>query len=272
MFENEKEIIEESKRIKEDFEAKAETPEDISREKMNFLDKINHLVRLILNDDSVTVYDAFNEENLEAWKKNRSSKWRKFKTFIANNYRKFFYISLLITITGFLVSEALSFYAIDGIISKKTYVKAILTEICFIFLSGYRTESRAGLVWLGFLRTGIFVLMMFVISSQVLLKGTQQIENSNSVSQQIEFIEKQINQKEKDIKYFKEINYPKNATRVTIEKQKLISKLISLKEQQASGSNKEVSDIIKYKMYGKAFFRILLLFISVLITRRLFSF
>jgi len=272
MIDNEKEILREASRLKEGFEIESETQEDITNEKMSFLDRLNELVRLILKDNSVSVYDALTEENLKEWNKRRNNIWFKAKKYISQNIKKSLYFLLLATITGFLVSEALGFYALDGVITTKTYVKAILTEICFIFLSGYRTETKGGLVGVSALRASIFGLMMFVITSTVLIDGTTKIENTNSVKQQITFIQEQIDQKEKDIKYFKEIGYPRNATRVTIEKQKLVTKLISLKEQQAKGANEKVSDLEKYRMYGRAFFRVLLLFISVLITRRLFSF
>jgi hypothetical protein len=269
---NGKEIVNQIKKLRSDFEANIETEEEIVREKLSFLDRLNKLVRLILDDDTISVYDALNEDNLKEWNKKRNNTWYRIKNFIFSNARNSLYLLLLITITAFLVSEALGFYAVDGVIGTKTYVKAILTEVCFIFLSGYRTETKIGLIWVGTLRACIFVLMMFVISNQVLLEGTKEISNTNTITQQIEFIEKQIEQKEKDIKYFKEIGYPKNATRVTIEKQELVKKLILLKDKQAQGSNEKVSKVVEYRMYGRAAFRVLLLFISVLITRRIFSF
>lgn len=269
---NDNDILLEAEKLRKDFKIEAETEEDMLEERMSFLDRLNGLVRIILNDNTVSVYDALSEGNLQEWNKRRRSKLTRIKNFVVNNFRQSLYFILLFTITAFLVSEALNFYAIDGIISTKTYVKAILTEVCFIFLSGYRTETKAGLAWVTVLRAGIFSLMMFAISSQVILQGTKEIGNADSVQQQIVFIEEQIKEKEKNIKYFKEIGYPRNATRVTIEKQELVKKLITLKEKQAEGSNQQVSEIVKYKMYGKAFFRVILLFISVLITRRLFSF
>jgi outer membrane lipoprotein-sorting protein len=269
---NNDEILKEAEKLKQDFEIHSETEEDVLNEKMSFLDRLNSLVRVVLNDNTVSIYDALSEDHLQEWNKRKNSNLNRIKQFVANNFKNSLYFLLLATITCFLVSEALGFYAIDGIITTKTYVKAILTEICFIFLSGYRTKTKAGLAWLGVLRAGIFSLMVFAISSQVILQGTKEIGNTKSIEQQIVFIEKQITEKEKDIKYFKEIGYPRNATRVTIEKQGLVKKLIELKEQQAKGSNQQVSKIVEYKMYGKAFFRILLLFISVLITRRLYSF
>ena len=57
-----------------------------------------------------------------------------------------------------------------------------------------------------------------------------------------------------------------------LEKEKLTTKLIKLKEKQAAGATQEVSELIRYKAYGKAFFRVLLLFISILVTRRIFYF
>ncbi len=269
---NGKEIANQIKKLRSDFEANIETEAEIVEEKLSFLDRLNKLVRLILDDDSISVYDALNEDNLKEWNKKRNNYWYRFKSFVFSNFKNSLYLLLLITITAFLVSEALGFYAIDGIVDTKTYIKAILTEVCFIFLSGYRTESKIGLVWVSVLRACIFSLMVFVISSQVLIQGTKEIGNVNSITQQITFIEEQIKEKEKNIKYFKEIGYKRNATRVTIEKQELVKKLLELKQKQAEGSNKEVSKLVEYRMYGRAVFRILLLFISVLITRRIFNF
>ena len=56
------------------------------------------------------------------------------------------------------------------------------------------------------------------------------------------------------------------------EKEKLTTQLIDLKQQQAKGATAEVSKLVQYKAYGKAFFRVILLFISILVTRRIFHF
>jgi len=157
-------------------------------------------------------------------------------------------------------------------VTTKVYVKALLTEVCFIFLSGYKSKDILEKVWVNALRVGIFFLMIFVITSQTFKIGIQGSSEVNLIEQQIVLVQEQIKQKEKDIEYFKKIGWPRNAARTTIEKQDLLQKLISLKEEQAKGKNKDVSKIETYKMYGRAAFRVLLLFISVLITRRIFSF
>jgi hypothetical protein len=243
---------------------------DEEEQEMEFLDKLNRLVQIIVNDDSFSMYSNLSESSLKRWHGKRFS--RALKRLFSFNTKNLLYFTLLATITGFLVSEATSFYAIDGMVSAGTYVKAILTEICFIFLSGYRSTDKLTAVWASFLRVGIFCLMMFVITSQAFDTGIGKVSENENIQQQVVLLEEQIKQKEKDIAYFKEINWPKNAARTTIEKQELVQKLINLKDQQASGKNKDVSEREVYKMYGRAIFRVLLLFISVLITRRLFTF
>ena len=86
-------------------------------------------------------------------------------------------------------------------------------------------------------------------------------------------LEKQISDKDKDILYYRDTkNWPVTSKQLIKEKDGLVKKLISLKEQQANGKNIDLSNLEKYKMYGKAFFRILLLLISALVTKRIFSF
>ena len=180
---------------------------------------------------------------------------------------------MLATITAFLVSEALSFYAIEGVVTTKTYVKAILTEVSFIFLSAYHTKGKLEAVWVNFLRAGIFCLMLFVISSQTFTIGTKNIAEIDSIQEQIVFVEQQIADKDKEIVYYRDVkNWPRNTRERILEKEELVKKLIKLKEEQAGGKNQKVSQVEKYKMYGRAVFRVLLLFISVLVSRRIFSF
>lgn len=264
---NKEDILKQVQEIQDNF---ATELVDKDEEEMSFLDRANKLIRTILSDDSISIYETLNKESLDKWKKARFSRW--IKNLVFKNLRNSLYFLLLATITGFLVSEALTFYAIDGVIDTKTYVKAILTEVCFIFLSGYRCKQLLEQVWVGILRISIFLLMMFVISSQTLKVGVSGSSEANIIQEQIKIVEQQIVEKEKDIQYFKQINWPKNAARTTIEKQELLKKLIALKESQASGKNRDVSQVELYKSYGKAAFRVLLLFISVLITRRIFSF
>ena len=260
----EKELIKKVKEISQEYKS------DIKDDNFSFLDKINELVRFIFEDPSVTIYDVFNRKNLKEWK--RKNIIKNIKQKFLTNYKNLFYISLLITITGFLVSEALEFYAIDGIISTKTYVKAILTELCFIFLSGYRSGNKAEMTAVSILRASIFALMLFVITSKTFIDSSKTTSNTAIIEQQIVILEKQIKEKEKQMEYYLKKDWPRNYSSTRLEKEKLVEKLIKLKEKQASGANKDVSKLIQYKAYGKAFFRVLLLFISVLVTRRIFTF
>jgi len=270
---NGKEIVDQIKKIKNDYEANLETNESIIQEKLSFLDRLNKLVTLILNDESISIYDVLTQENIEIWNIRRNTFKYKVKSFLTKNLSNSLYLLLLLTITAFLVSEALGFYAIDGILSTKTYVKAILTEVCFIFLSGYRSNTKVELVLVGALRVSIFCLMMFVITSQVLLDGTKDIGNTDSITEQVELIENQIKEKEKNIIYYRDVKKWSITTKQLIkDKDVLVNKLLELKQEQGKGSNSQVSKLIKYRMYGRAIFRIMLLFISVLITRRIFKF
>lgn len=265
----EEEIIKKIQQIQKDYKAELEdSPEE---DRLSFLDRINDLIRSIFNDSSMTVYDVFNKEELEKWKKKKLS--RKIKNLLVNNYKNTFYFALLATITGFLVSEALDFYGLNGVIEAKTYVKAILTEICFIFLSGYRSDNKAQTIAVNILRVSIFCLMIFVITSKTFMESTKNYSNTNAIQEQVSLMEQQIQEKEKDIVYYRDVKQWSNTTRLLIkEKNELVKKVIELKEKQAAGATIEVSNLVRYKAYGNAFFRVLLLFISILITRRLFSF
>lgn len=263
------EIVQKIKDIQKEY--KAELEDGPEEDRLSFLDRINDLIRSIFNDSSMTVYDVFNKEELEKWKKKRFS--RKIKNLFLNNYKNTFYLALLVTITGFLVSEALEFYAANAVVDTKTYIKAILTEVCFIFLSGYRSDNKTQETIANVLRVGIFCLMIFVITSKTFMDSTKNSSNTNAIQEQIKIIEQQIKEKEKDIVYYRDVKqWPNTAKQLIKERDELVKKLIELKEKQAAGATVEVSDLIRYKAYGNAFFRVLLLFISILITRRLFSF
>jgi hypothetical protein len=264
---NGQEILQHIKDIKGLYEAQ---PVDVVEEEMSFLDKMNRLIQLILNDDSFSVYTALEKDSIEQWKKKRFSRW--LKRTIISNYKNVFYFAFLVSITAFLVSEAVTFYADGNVADFKTYVKAILTEVSFIFLSGYRVSDLKEKLWVNTLRAGVFSLMLFVISSQTLMNGTKFDTNSKAIQEQIQILEKQIDEKEKMIQFYVSKGWGNNARKQAEDKNKLVEKLLELKEKQAQGSNSEVSKLVVYKSYGQAFFRILLLLISVLITRRIFSF
>ncbi len=261
-------ILEHIKGIRADYEAKPEA--DVAEAEMSFLDRLNKLVQLILNDDSFSVYSALNKDSLDNWKKKRFSRWLK-KT-ITTNYKNTFYFLFLASITAFLVSEAVNFYADGASADFKTYVKAILTEVSFIFLSGFKSVDWKQKLWVNLLRAGVFSLMLFVISSQTIMSGTKFSTNSGAVQEQVQILEGQIAEKEKTIQFYIGKGWGNSVRKATEDKNKLVDKLLTLKEQQAQGSNEKVSNLVIYKSYGQAFFRVLLLLISVLITRRLFSF
>lgn len=267
-MDNQKNILEKIRLFKNKFES---TEESEMEEEMSILDRLNEIIQDILQDNSLTIYTLLSPKTIEKWQGSRFKRW--IKNLIFNNAKNFLYLLLLITITGFLVSEALAFYAIDSVISTSTYVKAILTEVCFIFLGGYRASGTLETVWVSSLRVSIFCLMLFVISSETLLEGTKFVTNTNAIAEQIRLVEDQIAEKEKSIIYYRDVKkWPITTKQLIQEKNKLVEKLIELREKQAAGSNEEVSILVRYKSYGKAFFRVLLLFVSVLITRRIFKF
>lgn len=267
-MENQDKITEKIKDIRTKFKSELDKDKDDS---VNFLDHFNDLIKMIFNDPSFTIYDTLNEDNLKKWRKGIFL--RKIKNFAYRNYKKSLYFLLLITITGFLVSEALDFYSLDSIITTKTYVKAILTELCFIFLSGYRSDTKLQTVAVGVLRVSIFCLMVFVITSRTFMDSTKNSSNTSAIQEQVSIIQEQIKQKEENIVYYRDVKKWSNTVKTLAkEKDQLVQKLIELKQQQAAGATIQVSDLIRYKSYGNAFFRVLLLFISILITRRIFSF
>lgn len=255
--------------IRKKYKSELEDPEDT---KASFQDEVNALVQTILDDDATDVYTALKPEELERWKKRKLRRWVARKIKNLPRIREFCYFVLLAVITGFLVSEALDFYTVDGVTDTKTYVKAILTEVCFIFLSGYRSNGKLQAIGAGALRVSLFTLMMFVITSQTFTVGTKNISEVQQIQQQIEILNTQIKEKDKQIEYYRSIGWPRNATMRVQEREKLLNKLLELKQQQAAGKSEAVSRVEEVKMYGKAAFRVILLFISVLITRRLFSF
>ena len=266
-LENDKDIIDKINKLRNGYQVELE---DTEEEQMSFLDEINDLIRKIFKDSSLSVYTVFNQENLDKWKRSRFKRW--LHNTVLGNFGKLFYFLLLVTITGFLVSEALEFYSIGGVIDTKTYVKAILTEVCFIFLSGYRADTKFMTAAVSILRMSIFCLMLFVITSKTFIDSQKTTSNTSVIAQQIVILEEQIKQKEKDMAYYLKKDWPRNYSATRLEKERLTTKLIELKEKQASGATEEVSELIRYKAYGKAFFRVLLLFISMLVTRRIFYF
>lgn len=264
MENKDQEILDQVGRIRKKF--KTELESDPLATEMSFIDEMNSIVQKIFKDEDIDVYTALSQDNLDEWKKRRRW-WHKLRTF---SWQKFWMFALLATITGFLVSEALSFYAVDGIITGKTWLKAILTEICFIFISGYRAEGKLQLGLVSFARAGIFALMLFVISSGVTTTGLNKVSEIGIIQEKIELVEEQIKEKEKLIDFYIKKNWGLNAKKIQDEKQKLVDELIKLKNEQIEGKSEKAADLEIYKTWARGFFRIVLLAISVLISRKLF--
>ena len=237
----------------------------------SFLEEVNGLIQLIFKDEPMDIYTALSKEELEKWKKRKFRRklravWSKL------NLKKSLYFLFMVTITAFLVSEAVHFYAVDGVITAKTWIKAILTEISFLFLSGFIAVGWQQKIGVSFLRVSIFTLMLFVITSEVAMQGTGTIAEIDNIGAQIEAVEKEIKDNDKLIDFYLKKNWPVRVALLQEKKAKLVDKLLKLKERQNNGKSKEVSVLVEYKLYAKAAFRVILLFISVLITRRLFKF
>jgi len=268
-MEEDKKLLEQAERIRQGYKS-IETDEE--EEQLSFLDELNALVRHILKGEPVDIYTLLTPQELERWKK------AKLKRHVKRLLSKIFnesslYFILLATITVFLVSEALPFYAIAGLIVGKTYLKAILTEVCFIFLAGYRSLGYVQTGLVSILRVSIFCLMLFVISSEVTLEGARDVSKIENIAGRIVRLEQQIDKTEKDIDRYRSINWPKNMT-VSIRKREELEKEVQdlRLRQESEGASENISKLVEYKTYGKAAFRLILMFVSILITRRLWRF
>jgi hypothetical protein len=263
------EIEDKVNRIRKSFAS--ETADENDTIEMSFLDEVNGLIHAIFKDEPMDVYTALTPGELEKWK---NQKWRRRWARIRESAdtKALLYLTLLLTITGFLVSEAVAFYGHGDVITAKTWMKAILTEVAFIFLSGYRSEGTAQKIGVGALRVSIFILMMFVITSEVAMQGTGTVAEIDNIQAQIEVVEKEIADTDKLIAFYLKKDWPIRVSILQDKKAKLVKKLLELKERQNDGKSVEVSALVQYKLLAKAAFRIILLFISVLITRRLFKF
>lgn len=261
-------IYETIERIRSKFKTEIE---DEHENDLSFVDEVNDLVRNIFEDEPIDIYTALSQESLDRWKKR---KWRRvLRRWTSKiDLQKVFYFTLLTTIVGFLVSQALTFYMVDGVISTETYIKAILTEVCFIFLNGYRSSNNLQMWAVNALRVSIFCLMLFVISYGAISSGVRTVGQIDGISTQIEFIEEQIKQKDELIEFYRERGWGVNVRVQTDEKNKLVDRLLELREQQTEGLTESMSDLTVYQTYGAAIFRVILLLTSVLITRRLFKF
>lgn len=261
-------LLKSVKNIRNRFKTELEDPDE---QQLSFIDELNELIKKIFKDDPLDVYTTLSPGELEKWKKKRFRRWISRKIG-GINYKSWMYFLLLSVITGFLVSEAVSFYAVESLIAGKAWIKAILTEVCFIFLSGYRAAGWAQTAFVSTLRVSIFCLMLFVITSDLALKSVTTTAESTNISQQVELIEGQIADTQKTIDFYKSKGWGVSVNKHELEKRALVEKLIKLKEKQGEGKTTDVSKTVEYQAYGRAAFRVMLMFISILITRRLFKF
>lgn len=261
---NDKQILEQVERLRKRFKTEARRDPDLV--KMSFLDEVNSLIRKVFKDSDTDIYDALDPQYLDKWRK------RRFKRFFRKiDLQKIFLFILLVTIIGFLVTEALPFYMVGDAITTKTWIKAILTEVCFVFVSSYRAVGWLQTTIVSFARVGIFTLMLFVISSEVTLEGLNKVNEIDVIQQKIEFVEQQIRDKDELIQFYKDKGWGNNTKVQSDEKNKLVDQLIELKNEQLEGKNEKASDLIIWKTWAKAFFRVMLMFISILISRKLFK-
>jgi len=262
------ELIGSVNKIRSRFRTELEDPDE---QQLSFIDELNELIKKIFKDDPMDVYTTLSPGELDKWKKKRWRRWF-IRKVSGINFQFLLYFLLLSTITGFLVSEAVSFYAVESAIASKAWIKAILTEICFIFLSGYRAAGWVQSVFVGMLRVSIFCLMLFVVTSDLAFKSVSTTAISDNISQQVELVEKQIKDTRETIEFYKKKGWGVSVNKHELEKRALVEKLMKLKEEQGKGKTEDVSKVVEYQAYGRAAFRVLLMFISVLITRRLFKF
>lgn len=268
-MEEDKKLLHQAERIRQGYKS---IEIDEEEEQLSFLDELNALVRHILKGEPIDIYTLLSPEELERWKK------AKFRRHVKRLISKIFdesnlYFVLLATITLFLVNEALPFYATAGAITFKTYIKAILTEVCFLFLAGYRTVGHINTILVSILRGSIFCLMLFVISSEVTMEGARDISKIDNIAGRITRLEQQISKTEIDIERYRSINWPRNMTTSIRKREQLEQEVQELRlRQESEGASENVSQLIQYKTYGKAAFRLILMFVSVLVTRRLWRF
>jgi hypothetical protein len=114
--------------------------------------------------------------------------------------------------------------------------------------------------------------MLFVISSDVVFKGVSTTTEISGITEQITLLETQISKKEETIKFYRDKGWGISVNKHEQERDKMVNELLDLKKKQTSGKNEEISNVTKYQTWGRAAFRVMLLLISVLITRRLFKF
>ena len=112
-----------------------------------------------------------------------------------------------------------------------------------------------------------------MISSEVMIEGTKDISKIDNIAGRIVRLEEQIKKTEIDIERYRSIDWPKNMTTSIRKREELEKEVQDLRlRQESEGASESISSLLQYKIYGKAAFRLILMFVSVLITRRLWRF
>ena len=263
-----KELLNDIKNIRDKYKSELVTEEE---ETSSFLDDINALIRKIFHDEPLDVYTALQPDKLEQWK---NSKWKRLARQWFRHIFSYasFYILMMVAVTSFLVSEAVSFYYISGVSIYKAYIKAILTETSFLFIGAYRVSGKLQAIFVNILRVSLFALMLFVITSDVLKRGTEQVSEISRIEQKIVLLEEQIKEKDTAIEFYRKKGWGVNMRKQLDEKDKLLKDLLRLKQEQINGKSAEISDQVQYQTWGRAAFRLILIFINLLLARRLFKF
>ena len=262
-------IVEAAKKLNERY--LSEVDDETEKHEQSFLDEVNDLIRQIFGDRSTDIYTVLTPEALERWKRKRLR--RALHRLISRaSWRSAFMLLMMVFVTSFLVMEAASFYMVASATAAYAYAKAILTELSFLFLSAYRASSRLELGVASMLRASIFVLMVFVISSDVIKTGVKSTTEISRISEKIALLEEQIKEKDTAIDFYRRKGWGVNMRKQLDEKDKLVAELLKLKQEQIEGKSHEVADQIRYQTWARAVFRVILVLLNMLIARRLFSF
>lgn len=105
------------------------------------------------------------------------------------------------------------------------------------------------------------------------MEGARDISKIDNIAGRITRLEQQISKTEIDIERYRSINWPRNMTTSIRKREQLEQEVQELRlRQESEGASENVSQLIQYKTYGKAAFRLILMFVSVLVTRRLWRF
>ena len=247
----EKELQEEIEKFRKDYKV---STIDQETETVSIIERINKILFLIFNDSSVTI-----ENSLKGITFDKIAKRRK----VLLSLKRIAVFSFLFSIVSFQIYESSSFYG-SGAYS---IYKAILTELCFIYINQIRATTIINKVMVGTVRISIFILMLFVVSSEVITQSKTSINSNNMIDTRIEHLKEAIQEKNNTIEYYKKRDWAISVNKHEKEKSELNSELNELQNRKISGENSEMNRIEEYKLYGHIAFRIILMVMVIIITR-----